>query len=319
MTEQEIREIIDNNIRTNGREEITGAVANNVLQAMVDYASENITPTFDVSGAISVGQVTTAVNGDKIARYIPSKAISKWDLAYAGSVGGYNIGDIVIHNDEFYVSQANNNTTTPSSASIGWRRLDSGGYILPKATTTTLGGVKVDGSTIIINSDGVISATGGGGGGGYVLPTASYAIKGGVKVDDKTTVMRGEFIEALMAKRETLRIALSPFNTDLTVGDLNGFVATRPFKIVDFKTTASVVPTGSAITTGIKKNGTIITSTLSTINANTNNSVGTTQPVFTNDTFAVGDRLNFYIPTGGIGTTTTGQNLQGIIIIEYLD
>lgn len=39
-----------------------------------------------------------------------------------------------------------------------------GGYTLPIATTTTLGGVKVDGSTITANEDGVISAIGSGGG-----------------------------------------------------------------------------------------------------------------------------------------------------------
>lgn len=193
-----------------------------------------------------------------------------------------------------------------------------GGYILPPASAGTLGGIKV-GSGLSITPDGVLSATGGGGGGGYVLPTASFTTKGGVKVDNKTTQMNGEFIEALLPKRETLRIALSAFNTDLMSGDLNGLVAVRPFKIIDFKTTASVVPTGSAITTGIKKNGSVITSTLSTINANTNNSVATTQPTFSSDTFAIGDRLNFYIPSGGVGSTTTGQNLQAILIIEYTD
>lgn len=38
-----------------------------------------------------------------------------------------------------------------------------GGYTLPIATTETLGGVKVDGTTITANGDGVISAIGGGG------------------------------------------------------------------------------------------------------------------------------------------------------------
>jgi len=41
-------------------------------------------------------------------------------------------------------------------------------YTLPTASTSTLGGVKVDGSTITI-SDGVISSSGGGGGGGSEL------------------------------------------------------------------------------------------------------------------------------------------------------
>ena len=39
-----------------------------------------------------------------------------------------------------------------------------GGYTLPIATTETLGGVKVDGTSITANEEGVISAIGGGGG-----------------------------------------------------------------------------------------------------------------------------------------------------------
>ena len=39
---------------------------------------------------------------------------------------------------------------------------EEGSYTLPTATTTVLGGVKVDGTTITINN-GVISSTGGGG------------------------------------------------------------------------------------------------------------------------------------------------------------
>jgi hypothetical protein len=54
-------------------------------------------------------------------------------------------------------------------------------YVLPVATTTTLGGVKVDGSTITINANGVISSTGSGSGGislsdvGNYLTTNGYA------------------------------------------------------------------------------------------------------------------------------------------------
>ena len=55
-------------------------------------------------------------------------------------------------------------------------------YVLPTATTSVLGGVKVDGSTITINSStGVIS-----GANTYVLPTATTSVLGGVKVDGST-------------------------------------------------------------------------------------------------------------------------------------
>lgn len=317
MTEQEIREIINNNIRTNGREEITGAVANNVLQAIVDYASENITPTFDVSGVIAVGQVTTAVNGDKIARYIPNKAISKWDSAFAGAVGGYSIGNIVIHNDEFYVSEVNNNTTTPSPSSSSWRKLDSGGYTLPTASTTVLGGVKVDGSTIVINSNGVISATGGGGGGGYVLPEATTTTLGGVKIDGSTITKNANGqLQAVTNAIKSERIALSGLNTNLIIGDVNGFIPTKQLKIKSFAVTAYPVPTGSNISVAIKKNGTKITTTNAVIPAGSNNSLGSTAPVFSSDTFNAGDRLNFSIEA--IGSVNTGQNLIATIEYEYL-
>ena len=48
-------------------------------------------------------------------------------------------------------------------------------YVLPKSTTSVLGGVKVDGTTILVDANGVIS-----GANQYVLPTATTTVKGGV-------------------------------------------------------------------------------------------------------------------------------------------
>ena len=56
-----------------------------------------------------------------------------------------------------------------------------GGYTLPTASISTLGGVKVDGSTITINGSGVISSAG-----GYTLPAATSSTLGGVKPDGTT-------------------------------------------------------------------------------------------------------------------------------------
>jgi hypothetical protein len=56
-------------------------------------------------------------------------------------------------------------------------------YTLPVATTTVLGGVKVDGTTITITSDGIITSVGGGGGGTYTLPPATTTTLGGVIPD----------------------------------------------------------------------------------------------------------------------------------------
>ena len=54
-------------------------------------------------------------------------------------------------------------------------------YTLPVATTTVLGGVKVDGTTITITSEGVITSVGGGG--SYTLPPATTTTLGGVIAD----------------------------------------------------------------------------------------------------------------------------------------
>ena len=66
-----------------------------------------------------------------------------------------------------------------------WRVVSTPMY----ATTYSPGFVKIDGSTITINSNGVISAVGGGGSGsGYVLPPASATTLGGVKVGSGLSV-----------------------------------------------------------------------------------------------------------------------------------
>jgi len=62
----------------------------------------------------------------------------------------------------------------------------SGTIGLATASTTQLGGVKVDGTTITINGSGVISSAG-----GYSLPTASVSVLGGIKVGSGLTISSG--------------------------------------------------------------------------------------------------------------------------------
>jgi hypothetical protein len=59
-------------------------------------------------------------------------------------------------------------------------------YILPTATTTILGGVKIDGTSITIDGNGVIS-----GASTYSLPIATDIILGGVIVDNVTITVDG--------------------------------------------------------------------------------------------------------------------------------
>jgi len=61
---------------------------------------------------------------------------------------------------------------------------------VPTATGAAIGLVRPDGTTISISEDGVLTATGGGGDGGYILPTASETQLGGVKVDGTTIAIQ---------------------------------------------------------------------------------------------------------------------------------
>lgn len=65
----------------------------------------------------------------------------------------------------------------------------AGTYELPTASTTTKGGIKVDGTTVVVN-DETLSAV------PYQLPTASDQVKGGVKVDGTSITINNEIISA---------------------------------------------------------------------------------------------------------------------------
>lgn len=63
-----------------------------------------------------------------------------------------------------------------------------GSYTLPTASTTTLGGVKIDGTSITIDGSGVISSTGGGGGGTSSTPNYITMYQpGSVVINNGTT------------------------------------------------------------------------------------------------------------------------------------
>lgn len=169
------------------------------------------------------------------------------------------------------------------------------------------------------------------GGGGAELPPGTngqiYEIDNSlpekIKPSDRLTAAEGAITTETNAriaadKIETVVIALSPFNEDLldNISRLGLGVLTFPLKVLSFQTSAFPVPTGSGITTDLRKNGTSVAT--SVISAGATNSTGNPPPTFSADTFAIGDRLNFFTPTGGVGSTVKGQNLVATLIIERL-
>jgi hypothetical protein len=98
-------------------------------------------------------------------------------------------------------------------------------YSLPTASTTVLGGVRVDGSTITITG-GVISAATGS---SYTLPTASTTVLGGVKVDGSSIVINSGIISSTYSYTLPAATVSTLGGVRLGTGvslDANGFLTT---------------------------------------------------------------------------------------------
>lgn len=68
-------------------------------------------------------------------------------------------------------------------------------YSLPNASTAVIGGIKIDGTTLAFNGTGQLYATGAGIG-GYILPTATSGTLGGVKVDGTSITIANGIISS---------------------------------------------------------------------------------------------------------------------------
>ena len=114
-------------------------------------------------------------------------------------------------------------------------------YSLPTATTSVLGGVKVDGSTITISS-GVISASS-----SYSLPVASASVLGGVKLGTGVSVDANGFLTVSTAYAGT------GANSFTGTQDLGGNLLTQP-KLQAYRET-STAPTISSGTLTLDLSG----------------------------------------------------------------
>ena len=108
---------------------------------------------------------------------------------------------------------------------------EDGRLHIPKATTLYLGAVKPDGTTIKIDTNGVISAVSGSSGGSYTLPTASTTTLGGVKIDGTSITIDSNGVISSsgggsytlpVASNDTLGGIKAP-SEDITTGDRRGY------------------------------------------------------------------------------------------------
>jgi hypothetical protein len=128
---------------------------------------------------------TGATNGSKFIRINNTGALEIINSAYSATVFAITDGgqtQLGAGGLRF------NDGTVMTTASNG-----GGGstYTLPTASTSVLGGVKVDGTTITVDGNGVIH-----GSSTYTLPTASTSVLGGVKVDGTSITINNGVISS---------------------------------------------------------------------------------------------------------------------------
>lgn len=142
------------------------------------------------SGVVTAfdGNYNSLLNKPTIFNGAYSSLTGKPDLATVATTGSYNdLNDLPTFTGSY--NQLTDKPTIPTSltglgitdgtngqvlttngtGTFTFTTVSGGGgssYTLPKATTSVLGGVKVDGITITVDTDGIISASGTGGGGG---------------------------------------------------------------------------------------------------------------------------------------------------------
>lgn len=115
------------------------------------------------------------------------KMFAKNQLARNDDTGLIEINGYHIHNNTEVLDKFSIDDET---LLFGGKKIDSS-YTLPVASSDVLGGVKVDGTTITISEDGIIS-----GSNSYTLPTATNTVLGGVKVDGDTIKINDGVISA---------------------------------------------------------------------------------------------------------------------------
>ena len=124
---------------------------------------------------------------------------------------------------------------TNSEGKLTWDSVTVGSdYTLPVATDSTLGGVKVDGTTITVDSNGTIH-----GSSSYELPTASNTTLGGVKVDGTSITINSDGVISSAAQG----LDFNALTSAMTTGTLSGINITADSENERFNFEVTGIPT----------------------------------------------------------------------------
>jgi hypothetical protein len=273
------------------------------LGAMTDASILPVTSsgtTYSVSGTVLTSyllnsiSVTTASasgagsisfnSGDGVITYTPAVAYSL-PAATTSALGGV------------IVPVTSTSGLTNSSGTIG----------LATATTTQLGGIKVDGTTITINGSGVIS-----GYAGYTLPTASNSTLGGIKVDGTTITINGSGVISGYAGYtlpQATNSVLGGVKVDnTTISASSGIISLTNSSFTINGTTVSLGGTGTVTANAATLTGTTLASG---VTASSLTSVGTLTGLTVNGALIVKDVRDTVYDLGTTGGTITPDAANG--------
>ena len=238
-----------------------------------------------------------------------------WKI-YSSTSSGIALGDLSVNTNPLGTSSLSYNsgtgvfTYTPPNLS-GYITQQ---YTLPIASTTVLGGVKIDGSTITINNSGVIS-----GANTYSLPTATTTVLGGVKIDGTTITINNGVISG--ASSVPTSITVSDESSDTTCHPLfatsnTGNISPKVSSQLSFNSVSGELTAGSFKKTGgssaefLKADGSIDSTSYLTSLPNTGVNAG----AYTNSNITVAaDGRVTAASSGSSGTTIP----IGVIVLWY--
>ena len=187
-------------------------------------------------------------------------------------------------------------------------------YTLPIATTSVLGGVKVDGTTITI-SGGVISSAGS----GYTLPTATSSVLGGIKIGAGLTIT-SDVVSVNAINLTSGVTAVLPIANGGTGSSTQNWVdlTTDQNNINGVKT---FIGNSLKVTNLLQVNSTDTTSSISAINTTLNNSISgvTTRVIDNTGLIYNGVYGEMYITNTSTFTHTALRNITGTSGIVYFN
>lgn len=280
----------------------TAGITNAMLAGSIDLTSK-------VTGILPIANGGTGVSSITASRALVSDASSNVSTSATTSAElGYVSGVTSAIQTQINSKQATVTLTTTGSSGAATLvgatlNIPNYAYTLPTASTTVLGGVKVDGTSISITS-GVISSTY-----SYSLPTASTTVIGGVKVDGTSITIAAGVISASFSY--SLPIASTTVLGGFKVG--SNLSINSSTGVLD-ATYSYSLPTASSTVLGGVKIGGGITITSGVISVNTSylplsggtltGTIAATNLSGTN----TGDQTNI---SGNAGTVTGGVYLTG--------